>query len=99
LFDSGNNCHTWGWKIMIGDVRMMVGMLFYVKQILDESQVVVKLSLGSKMMFIVNNEIEKLLEVERKVFHLMTSKFTTFGKVCASRYTDILFRNPSRSFS
>lgn len=67
-------------EINIEDVRTTVGMAFYVKQILEEVTVVVKLSPEANVTFAVNEGAVLFVEEERKVFYSTTAKVLYLAK-------------------
>jgi hypothetical protein len=80
VFEVNNKLSYLGMHIDVKGEGTTVGMVFYIKQILEGREVMVKLSPGTKMTFEVNDKAVPLLEAERKEFHSTTAKLLYLAK-------------------
>jgi hypothetical protein len=80
VFEVNNKLSYLGMHIDVKGEGTTVGMMFYIKQILEGREVMVKLSPGTKATFEVNKKAVPLLEVERKEFHSTTAKLLYLAK-------------------
>ncbi len=88
LFKENSKLSYLGMHIDVQPEGMVVDMSFYVRQLLEGQEVVVRLSPGTKASFTVDEKAAPLKEEARKQFHSLTAKNVVFGETGETGHSD-----------
>jgi len=79
-FEIGGRLSYLGMQLEMKETGTVIDMTFYVKQLLEDVDVPVRASPGTKLTFMIAENAKALTEVDRKVFHTQVAKLLFLSK-------------------